>query len=101
METGDNGGELNIRSSAEIEIIVPVAQRKATRSRAQSEEEARKLRARAGGDHYVLTVPIKLKVDIWSRDRILSQRQAHVVLHCHAKQQFRSRRRLDCASRLR
>src|ERR1041384_1305433 len=85
METGNNSGELDIRSSSKIEIVVPVAQGKAARFLAQSEERPRKVCAPADGDHDVLAVSIKLKIGIWSRDRILSQWQPRVVLQRHAK----------------
>src|SRR5262249_14618174 len=89
METGHNGRELDIRSSSQIEIVIPVAKGKAARLLAQSEEGAWKICAPANGDHNVLAVSIKLKVDIRSRDRTLSQRQPRIILQAHAKQQLR------------
>ena len=71
---------LMLALSPEIEIVVPVAQGKATRSLAQSEEQARKVCALAGGDHDVPAVSIELQIDIWRRDRGLGQRQPRVVL---------------------
>src|SRR5438093_8237929 len=87
METGHNRRELDVRSSSQIEIAVPVAQGKATRFLAQSEEGAWKVWATADGDHNVLAVSIKLEVDIWSGDRVLGQRQPRVVSHGHAEEQ--------------
>jgi len=98
METGNNGGELYTRRSSKIEIIGPIAQRKAARSLAQSEEETRKLWARARGDDDVFPVPVQLKIDIGCRYRLLTQWQPHIVLQCHAKQQFRGWRRGGSAS---
>ena len=55
METGHDGRELDIRSSSQVEIVAPVAQSKAARFLAQSEEHPRKVCAAADGDEDVLS----------------------------------------------
>src|SRR5438094_1147583 len=98
METGHNRRELDICSSSKIEIVGPVAEGKATRFLAQSEEGAGKVCTRANGDHNVLAIAIKLKVDVWCRDRVLSQRQPRFILQGNAEQQLWSCRSLNRAA---
>src|SRR5678810_667192 len=100
MKAGDNGRELDMRVSPQIEGVVPVAQGKTAWFLAQSEERAREVCAPANGDENVLTVSIKLKVDIWRHDRVLSQRQPRVVMQCHAEKHLRRWRWLDRARSL-
>src|SRR6266478_1809643 len=96
METGHDGRELDTRSSSKIEKIVPVAKGKATRFFTQSEEGAWQVCTPANCNDNVPAVSIKLKVDVWRRDRILSQRQSSVILQGHTEQQLWCRRLRKC-----
>ena len=98
METGNDGREPDARPSTKIEIVVPVAQGKAARSLAQSEEQARKLRTRAGGDNDVFAVAVELKIDVGSCDRILGQRQPRVVGQVKLNNRIKQASRRDPAA---
>jgi hypothetical protein len=86
METGHDRRELDIRSSAEIEIVVSVAQGKTARFLAQSEKRAWQVCPLANGDDNVFAVSVKLEVQVWSRDRILSQRKPRFIMESHDKE---------------
>src|SRR5262245_48002616 len=98
MKTGHDGREFDIRSSSEIEVVVAVAQCETARFLAEPEKQPRKVGSSSNGDDDVLAVSIKLKINIWSRNRILSQRQPRLVLQRHVEQLHWSRRSLDCAA---
>src|SRR5580704_3068167 len=88
METGDDGGPLDLRLAGKVEIIVLVLEGQAARLFAQSVEEMRIVLSPADGDHDVLAVSVILKLEIGIRDRIRRQSLPGGVFQCHAKQEF-------------
>jgi len=57
METGDDGGPLDLRLAGEIEIIALVLEGQATGFFAESVEEMRIVLRTADGDQNVLAIP--------------------------------------------
>src|SRR5215469_2423938 len=100
MKARNDRGELDVRSSSEIEVVIPVAQGKTTRLFAQSKEGPGKIRALTHSNKDVLAVTIKVDIHVGRCDRILTQRQSRLVLHGHIEQQFRRGWRL-CRAALR
>jgi hypothetical protein len=98
MKAGDDRGELDVRSSSEVEVVIPVAQGKTTRLFAQSKEGPGKIRTLADSNNDVLAVTIEVDIHVGCCDRILAERQPRLVLRGHAEQQFRRRRRLRRAA---
>src|SRR5215475_4795399 len=75
MKAGNDRGEPDVRSSSEVEVVIPVAQRETTRLFAQSKEGPGKIRALADSNDDVLAVTIEVDIHVGCCDRVLAQRQ--------------------------
>ena len=95
METRHDRRETSVRSSSQIEIVIPVAQREAAGFLTQAEEQTWKVRTSANCNDDVLSIAVQLKIDVRSGDRILHQRQPRFILQRHVEQLLRRWRSLN------